>query len=50
MPPIWFLFIGSLRTSSPHVVALVQLCFASLAVVSLREDSHLQDRAHAGRT
>ena len=28
----------------------MQLRFASLTVVSLREDLHLQDRAHAGRT
>ena len=41
---------GSLHASSPHSVTLVQLRFASLAVVSLREDFHLQDRAHAGRT
>ena len=29
---------------------LTQLRFTSLAVVSSREDFHLQDRAHAGRT
>ncbi len=40
----------SLHASSPRSVALAQLRFASLAVVSLREDFHLQDRAHAGRT
>jgi hypothetical protein len=28
----------------------MQLRFASFAVVSLWEDFHLQDRAHAGRT
>ena len=28
----------------------MRLRFASLTVVSLREDLHLQDRAHAGRT
>ncbi|MDR6710412.1 hypothetical protein J2W83_000001, partial [Pseudomonas hunanensis] len=31
-------------------VALLQLRFASLAVASSREDLHLQDGAHAGRT
>ncbi len=40
----------SLHTSSPRSVTLTQLYFASLAVVSSREDFHLQDRAHAGRT
>ena len=40
----------SLRASSPHSVTLMQLHFTSLAVVSSREDLHLQDRAHAGRT
>ena len=39
-----------LRASSPRLVTLTQLHFASLAVVSSREDLHLQDRAHAGRT
>jgi hypothetical protein len=28
----------------------MQLRFASFAVANLREDFHLQDRAHAGRT
>jgi hypothetical protein len=28
----------------------MQLRFTSLVVVNLREDFHLQDRAHAGRT
>ena len=28
----------------------MQLRFTSFAVVSLRKDFHLQDRAHAGRT
>lgn len=41
---------GSFRTSSPRSVALTLLHFLSLAVVSSREDFHLQDRAHAGRT
>jgi len=40
----------SLHTSSPHSVTLMQLCFASLAVVSLRRDLHPQECAHAGRT
>lgn len=38
------------HTSSPRSVALTQLCFPSLAVASSREDFHLQDCAHAGRT
>jgi YD repeat-containing protein len=41
---------GSLHASSPRSVALPQLRFTSLAVVSLREDFHLQECAHAGRT
>jgi len=48
-----FVFLDSrftLHASFPRSVALTQLRFASLAVVSLREDLHLQDRAHAGRT
>ena len=40
----------SLRASFPRSVALAQLRFASFAVASSREDFHLQDRAHAGRT
>ena len=40
----------SLHASSPRSVALTQLRFASFAVVNSREDFHLQDRAHAGRT
>ena len=40
----------SLHASSPHSVTLMQLRFASSAVVNLREDFHLQDCAHAGRT
>ncbi len=40
----------SLHTSFPHSVALMQLCFTSLTVVSSQEDFHLQDGAHAGRT
>ncbi len=40
----------SLHASSPHSVALMQLRFTSFAVANLREDFHLQDRAHAGRT
>jgi hypothetical protein len=41
---------GSLRASSPQSVALMQLRFTSFAVVNSREDFHLQDCAHAGRT
>ena len=41
---------GSLHASSPRSVTLTQLRFTSLAVVRSREDLHLQDRAHAGRT
>jgi hypothetical protein len=40
----------SIHASSPHSVALMQLRFTSLAVVSLRRDFHPQDCAHAGRT
>ena len=40
----------SLHASSPHSVTLMQLRFASLTVACSREDFHLQDRAHAGRT
>ena len=40
----------SLHASFPQSVTLLQLRFASLTAVSLREDFHLQDRAHAGRT
>ena len=40
----------SLHASFPHSVTLMQLRFASFAVVCLWEDFHLQDRAHAGRT
>src|SRR5690606_26362103 len=40
----------SLDASSPRPVALPQLRFASLAVVSSREDLHLQECARAGRT
>jgi hypothetical protein len=40
----------SLHASSPRSVTLPQLRFTSLTVVSLREDLHLQEYAHAGRT
>jgi len=40
----------SFRASTPRSVTLTQLHFLSLAVVSLQEDFHLQDHAHAGRT
>src|ERR1019366_350821 len=40
----------SFHASFPRSVTLTQLHFISLAVVSSREDFHLQDRAHAGRT
>jgi hypothetical protein len=52
-PSIRFLFIGSqfmLHASFPHSVTLVQLRFTSLTVTSSREDLHLQECAHAGRT
>ena len=48
-----FLFIGSqftLHASFPHSVTLMQLRFTSFDVISLREDLHLQECAHAGRT
>ena len=41
---------ASLHASSPRSVALPQLRFTSLAVVSLREDFHLLECARAGRT
>ena len=40
----------SIHASSPRSVALSQLRFTSLAVVSSREDLHLQECARAGRT
>ena len=40
----------SLHASSPRSVALTQLRFASLTVVSPRRDLHPQECAHAGRT
>jgi hypothetical protein len=39
-----------IRPSSPRLVTLPKLGFTSFAVVSLREDLHLQDCARAGRT
>ena len=47
------MYLGSrfmLHASSPQSVALLQLRFASFAVASSREDLHLQDGAHDGRT
>ena len=41
---------ASLHASSPRSVTLTQLRFTSFAVVNSRENLHLQDRAHAGRT
>src|SRR5439155_5356313 len=41
---------ASLRASSPHSVALMQLRFASLIVINSRWDFHPQECAHAGRT
>jgi hypothetical protein len=41
---------AALHASSPHSVALMQLRFASLVVINLREDLHLQECARAGRT
>ena len=41
---------ASLHASSPRSVALSPLRFASFAVINLREDLHLQECAHAGRT
>ncbi len=43
-------FTDSRHASSPRSVALTQLRFASFAAVDSREELHLQDRAHAGRT
>jgi len=39
-----------LYASFPHSVTLMQLRFASFAVINLREDFHLQECARAGRT
>lgn len=41
---------ASLHASSPHSVALVQLRFASFAVINLRRDLHPQECVCAGRT
>jgi hypothetical protein len=41
---------ASIHASFPHSVALMQLRFTSFAVINLREDFHLQECAHAGRT
>ena len=41
---------ASLHASSPQSVTLMQLRFASLAVINLRWDFHPQECAHAGRT
>src|SRR3954465_5868725 len=52
-PRMRFVYLDSrftLHASSPRSVTLTQLRFTSLAVASSREDLHLQDRAHAGRT
>ena len=40
----------SLRASFPHPVALMQLRFASFAMINLRRDLHSQEGAHAGST
>jgi hypothetical protein len=40
----------SLNASSPHSVTLMQLRFASFAVINLQWDLCPQERAHAGRT
>src|SRR5690606_38334311 len=40
----------SLPASFPRLVALPQLRFASIGMVSFRRDFHPQDSAHAGRT
>jgi hypothetical protein len=52
-PPLRFVCLDtrcSLHASSPRSVTLAQLRVTSLAVVSSREDLHLQDRAHAWST
>ena len=52
-PRMRFVFLDSrftLHACFPRSVALTQLRFTSLTVVSSREDLHLQDCAHAGRT
>ena len=50
---IRLLYIGSqftIHASFPHSVTLMQLRFTSLTVTSSREDLHLRECAHAGRT
>ena len=41
---------ASIHASFPHSVTLMQLRFSSFVVINLREDLHLQECAHAGRT
>ncbi len=41
---------ASFHAASPHSVTLMQLRFTSFAVINLRQDFHLQECAHAGRT
>ena len=41
---------GANLASSPHSVTLVQLRFASFALINLRWDFHPQECARAGRT
>ncbi len=41
---------ASIHAASPHSVTLMQLRFTSFAVINLRQDFHLQECAHAGRT
>jgi hypothetical protein len=42
--------MGSLSASFPLSVTLLQLRFASIQMASFRQDLHLQDNLHAGRT
>ena len=41
---------ASIHASFPQSVTLMQLRFTSFAVINLRQDLHLQECAHAGRT
>ena len=49
-PVLVYQLAASLHASFPHSVALMQLRFASFAVINLRRDLHPQECAHAGRT
>jgi len=41
---------GHCKAVKHYCATLMQLRFTSFAVINIRRDFHLQDRAHAGRT